>query len=69
MNPNRKLKRNNILWGVSLMVIGAATLLLIGSRVAGVTLPDLAVRGLGVIELAALPVLAYTTVRKLKWKS
>lgn len=64
MNP----KTNNILWGVSLMVIGAATLLLIGSRMAGVELPDLAVRVLGVIELAALPVLAYTTVRKLKRK-
>lgn len=61
-------KRIDLLWAASLMVIGAVTILVLGLRMAAVPLPDLAVRGLGVIELAALPVLAYTTVVKLKRK-
>jgi len=61
-------KRIDLLWAVSLIVIGAATLLLLGLQMAAAQLPDLAVRGLGVAELAALPVLAYTSVVKLKRK-
>lgn len=59
-------KRNNALWAASLMVIGVATLLLFGFRLAGITLPDPVVRVVGAAELVALPVLAFTTVRKLR---
>lgn len=59
-------KRNKALWAASLMVIGAATLLLFGFKLAGIPLPDPAVRVLGVMELAALPVLMFTTVQKLR---
>ena len=62
-------KNNNRLWAASLIVIGVATVLLLALRVAAGSVPDLALRLLGVVELIALPVLAFTTVRKLTRKS
>ena len=59
-------KRNNLLWSLSLLVIGIATVILAGSNIIGIELPDIAVRITGVIDLIALPVLAYTTVKKIK---
>ncbi|MBQ2451462.1 MAG: hypothetical protein IJZ42_13645 [Lachnospiraceae bacterium] len=59
-------KRNNLLWSLSLLVIGIATVILAGSNIIGIELPDIAVRIIGVIDLIALPVLAYTTVKKIK---
>lgn len=62
-------KNNNRLWAVSLIAIGVAALLLLGMRLAAGSVPDLALRVLGAIELLALPVLAFTTVRKLTRKN
>ncbi len=59
-------KRNNALWIVSLVILGGASLLLLGTQLAGAPLPDLAVRLLGLVDLAALAVLGYTSVRKLQ---
>ena len=59
-------KRNNLLWSLSLLVIGIATVIQAGSNIIGIELPDIAVRIIGVIDLIALPVLAYTTVKKIK---
>lgn len=59
-------KRNNLLWSLSLLVTGIATVILAGSNIIGIELPDIAVRIIGVIDLIALPVLAYTTVKKIK---
>lgn len=59
-------KRNNILWAVSLIVIGTASLLLIGTQIAGAGLPDAVTRLLGVVDLAALALLGFTSVRKLR---
>ena len=59
-------KRNNLLWSLSLLVIGIATVILAGSNIIGIELPDIAVRIIGVIDLISLPVLAYTTVKKIK---
>ena len=59
-------KRNNLLWSLSLLVIGIATVILAGSNIIGIELPDIAVRIIGVIDLIDLPVLAYTTVKKIK---
>lgn len=59
-------KRNNLLWSLSLLVIGISTVILAGSNIIGIELPDIAVRIIGVIDLIALPVLAYTTVKKIK---
>lgn len=59
-------KKNDLIWGLSLMIIGIATIILAGSNIIGIELPDIAVRIIGIIDLIALPVLAYTTIKKIK---
>lgn len=59
-------KKNDLIWGFSLIIIGAATIILAGSNVIGLKLPDIAVRIIGIVDLVALPVLAYTSVRKVR---
>ena len=57
-------KKNDLLWSLSLFVIGIATIVLAGSNLIGINLPSIAVRILGIIDLIALPVLAFSTVQK-----
>ena len=59
-------KRNDLLWSISLLVIGLATIILTGLNIIGIDVPDIVVRIIGVIDLLPLPVLAYTTVKKFK---
>ena len=59
-------KKNDLIWSISLMVIGIATFIIAGSNVIGIELPDIIVRILGIVDLIALPFLAYSTVKKLK---
>ena len=58
--------KNDYIWSISLMVIGIATFILAGSNIIGLELPDVAVRILGILDLIALPFLAYTTIKKIK---
>ncbi|MGN0696030.1 MAG: hypothetical protein ACI4J5_04600 [Oscillospiraceae bacterium] len=58
----------NIMWSISLILIGIATIILAGANIAAIELPDLIVRVLGVIDLVSLPVLAFSTVKKSKSK-
>lgn len=58
--------KNDLMWGISLMIIGAATVILAGSNIIGTELPDIAVRITGIADLIALPVLTYTTVKRIK---
>ena len=37
-------KKNDLVWSISLMVIGLATIILAGSNIVGIELPDVAVR-------------------------
>ena len=60
------MKTNNIVWSISLIVIGIATFILAGTSIAGIDLPDVAVRILGIADLVALLILAYSTIRKIK---
>ena len=48
------------------MVIGIASVLLVAANGFGLPLPDSAIGLLGILELIALPVLSFTTVKKLK---
>lgn len=57
---------NDLIWGISLFVIGIATLILTGSNIIGIALPDAAVRIIGIIDLIALPFLVFATVKKQK---
>ena len=59
-------KTNDLLWSISLFIIGIVSIILFGSNIIGIELPDIVVRILGVIDLLALPVLVYTTVKKFK---
>lgn len=58
--------KNDLMWSISLVIIGIATVILAGSNIIGLTLPDAAVRVLGIIDLIALPFLVFTTVKKAK---
>ena len=58
--------KNDLMWSISLMLIGLATIILAGSNIGGIELPDVVVRILGIIDLIALPFLAYSTVKKVK---
>ena len=59
-------KRNDLLWSISLLVIGLAAIILTGLNIIGIDVPDIVVIIIGVIDLLALPVLVYTTVKKIK---
>ena len=59
-------KALHTLWSVSLMVIGVATVLIVGSNLFQLQLPDSVTGLLGILELVSLPILAFTTVKKLK---
>lgn len=58
------MKTTELLWACSLICIGICTIILAGANILSLALPELLIRLLGVIDLAALPVLAYTTVKK-----
>lgn len=56
----------NIIWGISLIVIAIATMILAGANIVKIELPDIIVRVLGIIDLVLLPILAFSTVKKAK---
>lgn len=62
------LKIINTMWSISLMVIGIATIILVGANAFAIELPDMIVRTLGIFDLVSLPVLAFSTVKKAKSK-
>ena len=61
-------KNINLFWAISLMAIGIATFIIAVTNIIGVQLPDIVIRLLGIIELIALPVLVFTTIKKVKNK-
>jgi len=58
--------KNDLIWSISLMFVGIATIILAGSNIVGIELTDVVVRILGIIDLIVLPFLAYSTVKKVK---
>ena len=61
-------KNINLFWAISLMAIGIATFIIAVTNIIGVQLPDIVIRLLGIIEIIALPVLVFTTIKKVKNK-
>lgn len=59
-------KKKNLMWSLSLITIGITSIILNGSNIFGLELPDLLTRVLGIINLIAIPVLIYSTVKRLK---
>lgn len=54
----------DLIWVISLIVIGISAILLAVSNIVGLTLPDIAIRMIGVLDIIALPVLIAATVKK-----
>lgn len=52
-----------IVWSISLLVIAGLTLVTSITNIIGISLPNTVVRIIGILDLIALPVLAFTTVR------
>ncbi len=61
--------KKNLMWSLSLIVIGVSTLIISGSNILGTQLPDMLTRTLGIAELIALPFLAYSTIKNSKQKN
>lgn len=55
-------------WSISLLVIGLITIVITVNNFGGDFLPDTLTRILGVIDLLALAVLGYTSVKLKIWK-
>ncbi|MBE5778874.1 MAG: hypothetical protein E7331_06025 [Clostridiales bacterium] len=64
----KKKDGNLVWWGISLIVLGVCGLVSVCGGAGWLALPDWLVRVVGILCLLCLPVLAYTTVRKLKGK-
>lgn len=60
------VKKINVIWSVSLLIISIATIILAGANIVGIDLPDVFVRVLGVIDLVAVPFLVFSTIKKFK---
>lgn len=63
-----KSRKIDICWDLSLLIIGIITIILSVSRIAGITLPDYAIRICGFIDIVSLVVLSYTSVKRLSRK-
>ncbi len=65
----RQARLMNFLWSVSLVVIGIGTFVISAASIAGIDLPDILVRVLGIADLIALPVLVFATVKKMRLRA
>ena len=65
MEEKRELKKDKylLMYGISLMVIGIGSLILSINGIAELGLPDILLRIVGVIDLIALPFLAFSGVK------
>lgn len=55
-------------WWLCLVVIGVGTIVLAGSNILGIALPDMVIRIVGVVDLLALCVFAFTSVKRFQEK-
>lgn len=65
MEEKREMKKDKylLMYGISLIVAGINSLILSINGIAGLGLPDMLLRILGVIDLVALPFLAFSGVK------
>ena len=59
-------KKKDLMWSISLIANGIATIILAGANIVGIDLPDMLVRLLGIVDLVALPILVYSAIKKVK---
>jgi len=58
--------KNDLMWSLSLLLIGVATVILAGSNIIGIELPDVAKKIICIVDLVALPALVYSTIKRVK---
>lgn len=61
-------RKVNAFWSLSLILIGIATIILSVNSIFSLSLSDVIIRILGIIDLISLPILAFTTIIKVKNK-
>lgn len=61
-----KQRKVTKLWGISLLVISICSLILSISSMIGVELPDALKITIGILDLIAVPILVYSTVKKFR---
>lgn len=61
-----KQRKVTKLWGISLMVISICSLILSITSMTEVELPDALKIVIGILDIIALPILVYTTVKKFR---
>lgn len=57
-------KKNTRLWCLSLIVISVITIIWTACKIMGVELSDIAIRIMGVLDICAIPILIYTSIKK-----
>lgn len=57
-------KKNTILWWLSLSIISVVTIIWAVCNIVGIELSDMTVRIMGVLDICAMPVLIYTSIKK-----
>ena len=60
------MSKKPVMWSVSLLAISIVTLILAFSNIFGIEFPNVLKILLGVIDLVALPILVYTSVKAKK---
>jgi|GEM_PF-2786163 len=60
------MKHEKVLQIVCTIILAAASIVLLGSRIIGTVLPDFVIRICGVSAIAAIPVFSYATVKSIK---
>lgn len=62
-------KKTNILWAISLILIGIAAIMLAGIKFMNLYLPDILIRILGFADIIGLSLLFFSTAKKLQYKA
>lgn len=57
-------KKNTRLWCLSLIVISVITIIWTVCNIIGIELSDMVIRVMGVLDICAIPVLVYTSIKK-----
>ena len=60
------MKKLDIVWLTCLIILGLGILIVSINNVFDLDFPDTLIRPIGIVDLIVLPVLAFTTVRKLQ---
>ena len=61
-----KKDKTDLVWGICLIIIGLGSLIVSLNNVFGFDFPKTMIVPIGIVDLVTLPVLAFTTVRKLQ---